>query len=68
MQNTSDFEERPRQTSDSSDDEEETNPGEEQMLARMTLNDVNISPKPFSGTSSDTEKADHLVSCFQNIR
>jgi hypothetical protein len=35
------------------------------MLARMTLSDHNTSPKSFTGTSNDAEKADKWLASFQ---
>jgi hypothetical protein len=47
------------------DEDEDKVPAEVRMLARMTLSDNNISPKPFSGTSHDAEKADQWLASFQ---
>ena len=54
---------------DDEDEEQDKVPTEIRILARMTLSDNNIPPKPFSGTSNDAEKADQwLVSVVHDAQ
>jgi hypothetical protein len=47
------------------EDDDVVVPRDEDMFARLMISDANIAPRPFSGTSSDTEKAEQWLASFK---